>query len=175
VTTASIRGPGSEGPGGPVDSRTDELVAAISTLLGADRRLRGRDHHRQGGLTYGELRCIAALGRQREMTAGQLARKADLTPATVTGILDGLEANGIVARSRSETDRRVCNVSLTPDGWELLARRLEAWRTLWDERLAGLSDEDIATATEVIRRAAGILDAMPVSVDGADPPIGLAV
>ncbi len=48
--------------------------------------------------------------------AGQLAKAADLTPASVTAMLDGLEQRGMVQRRRSEQDRRVVFVSLTPAG-----------------------------------------------------------
>jgi len=84
------------------------------------------------------------------MTAGQLARSADLNPATVTAMLDHLEAAGIVERHRSTTDRRVCNVSLTDDGWELLEHKLAGWQQRWDEKLAGVSDDDLQTTARVL-------------------------
>ena len=111
-------------------------------MTGAERRLRGRDHSRPGELTFAQIRALAALGREREMTAGQLARSADLNPATVTAMLDHLEAAGIVQRHRSTEDRRVCNVSLTQDGWELLEHKLAGWQQRWEEKLTGVSDDD---------------------------------
>ena len=74
----------------------EEFRTALNQLLAADRRLRGRDHSRPGELTFAQLRTIAALGRGNEMTAGQLAKSAELTPATITSILDQLEAANIV-------------------------------------------------------------------------------
>ena len=59
----------------------------------------------------------------RSPTAGR-----DLNPATVTAMLDDLEAAEIVRRHRSTEDRRVCNVSLTPQGWDLLERKLADWQ-----------------------------------------------
>jgi DNA-binding MarR family transcriptional regulator len=158
------------------DERVDRLREALGHVLGAERRLRGRDHSRPGELTYGQMRCIAALGREQEMTAGQLARSADLTPATVTSILDQLESARIVERVRSTTDRRVCNVHLTDAGWTLLERRLAAFHELWRERLAEFTDAEIETAGQVIARIAGILDTLadglgqPPAVVGAQPP-----
>ena len=142
------------------DPRIDSLRASLSHLLAAERRLRSRDHSRPGELTYGQLRCIGALGRERELTAGQLARSADLTPATVTAILDQLETAQIVQRHRSTTDRRVCNVSLTERGWTLLDRTLASVHALWEERLAEFSDAEIETAGRVIEQIGGILDAI---------------
>jgi DNA-binding MarR family transcriptional regulator len=149
-------------------TRTDELRVALNHLLAADRRLRGRDHSRPGELTFAQLRTIAALGREREMTAGQLAKSAELTPATVTSILDQLESANIVERRRSTEDRRVCNVALTPEGWELLERKLSVWNGLWSDRLSGFSDTEIQTAAAILHEVTGILDTVASSLDSAE-------
>ena len=95
----------------------EELRHSLARMSGAERRLRSRDYARSGELTHAQLRAIAALGREKEMTVGAIARSAELTPATVTQLIDHLEAAEIVQRVRSTEDRRVCNVSLTrPDG-----------------------------------------------------------
>ncbi len=146
-------------------TNVDELRTAVNQLLAADRRLRGRDHSRHGELTFAQLRTIAALGREREMTAGQLAKSAELTPATVTSILDQLEAANIVERRRSTEDRRVCNVALTPEGWELLERKLAVWQGLWDERLSGFSDKEVEAAAAILHAVTGILDSVASSLD----------
>ncbi len=147
----------------------DELRTALNQLTAADRRLRGRDHSRPGELTFAQIRTIAALGREHEMTAGQLAKSAEMTPAAITAIVDQLEATNIVERRRSTEDRRVCNVALTPEGWELLERKLAVWNGLWAERLSGFSDEDIATAAAILHEVTGILDSVASSLDSAEP------
>lgn len=146
----------------------EELRTAVNHLLAADRRLRGRDHSRPGELTFAQLRTITALGRDEEMTAGQLAKSAELTPATVTSILDQLEDANIVERRRSTEDRRVCNVALTPEGRQLLERKLAAWRQLWSEHLSGYSEEDIGTAIGIVQAVTGILDTLASSLDPAN-------
>lgn len=149
-------------------NKLDDFRAAVNQLLAADRRLRGRDHSRPGELTFAQVRTIAALGRGNEMTAGQLAKSADLTPATVTTILDQLEAANIVERRRSTEDRRVCNVALTPEGWQLLERKLAAWQQLWSEHLSGYSDKDIQTATGIVQTVTGMLDGLASSLEPAN-------
>jgi DNA-binding MarR family transcriptional regulator len=145
----------------------EELRRALAHMSGAERRLRGRDHNRPGELTFAQIRSLAALGREREMTAGELARSAELNPATVTAMLDHLEAADIVARHRSTEDRRVCNVSLTPKGWELLERKLASWRSLWEEKLAGVSDRDLETTVRVIQQVTELYEAISEGVDSA--------
>ncbi len=145
----------------------EELRAALARMSGAERRLRGRDHSRPGELTFAQIRALAALGREREMTAGQLARSADLNPATVTAMLDHLEAADIVQRHRSTADRRVCNVSLTPNGWELLEHKLASWHARWKEQLADVSDADLRTAARVIGQVTDIYEEICQRLDAA--------
>lgn len=147
----------------------ESLRSALNHLFGAERRLRGRDHNRPGELTQAQVRTIAALGREPELTAGQLAKRAELTPATVTTILDQLEAANIIVRSRSTTDRRVCNVSLTPDGWALLERKLAVWQSLWEEAMADFSEEEIDAAARVIGRASDALQALNRKLERREP------
>jgi DNA-binding MarR family transcriptional regulator len=137
----------------------ESLRSAMGQMFGAERRLRGRDHSRPGELSYSQLRSIAALGREREMTAGELAKSADLTPASVTVMVDQLEAANIVRRHRSTEDRRVCNISLTPEGWELLERKLAHWQAVWDERLSGFTDRELEAAVGIIAEVTEIYNA----------------
>jgi DNA-binding MarR family transcriptional regulator len=138
----------------------DEARAAFGELLGAERRLRGRDQHRTDGLSHAQVRALFVLRQEHEATAGAIAKHADLTPASVTGMLDHLEAEGVVERRRSTEDRRVCVVSLTESGRELVDRKRERWRALWQEHLADLPDDDIAAAVRVMRRMARAIDAL---------------
>jgi MarR family transcriptional regulator, organic hydroperoxide resistance regulator len=158
-----------ESPDAATRSETEQLRLALARMSGAERRLRGRDHNRPGELTFAQLRALAALGREREMTAGQLARSADLNPATVTAMLDHLEDADIVQRHRSTEDRRVCNVSLTPQGWELLARKLASWQALWEQKLASVSARDLNTATRIVRQVTELYDSIGERLDGAEP------
>jgi DNA-binding MarR family transcriptional regulator len=65
-------------------------------------------------------------------------------------MVDQLEAANIVRRHRSTEDRRVCNISLTREGWELLERRLAHWQAVWDERLSGFIDRELDAAVRII-------------------------
>ena len=157
-------------PQGPATDQTrapiEELRRTLAQMSAAERRLRSRDHSQPGELTHVQIRSIAALGREREMTVGELARSAELKPATVTVLLDHLEEAGIVQRHRSTEDRRVCNVSLTPKGWEILERKLAAWQGLWEERLREVSDEDLQAAMRVIRHVTELYDSVTPPEDG---------
>jgi DNA-binding MarR family transcriptional regulator len=146
---------------------TEALRRATIQMFGAERRLRSREHSRPGELTHVQIRALATLGREQEMTAGQLARSADLNPATVTAMLDQLEALKVVERHRSTEDRRVCNVSLTPEGWRILERKRAYWYSLWDEHFAEFSDHDLEAAAAVIHEIAVMYEALAARIDPA--------
>jgi DNA-binding MarR family transcriptional regulator len=136
----------------------DELRAAFGELLGAERRLRGRDQHREDKLTFAQVRALFILADREEATAGQLAKAAELNPASVTGMLDHLEREGIVTRRRSDRDRRSVLVTLTDLGREVLDAKRERWRSIWNEHLQSFPAEDLAAAGRVLRGISAMLD-----------------
>ncbi len=125
---------------------------AFKGAMGAVRRLRGRDTHRPGELSYAQFGLLFGLLDGGELSASELALAADVAPGTATQLLDGLEAHGLIERHRSERDRRSVLVSLTPLGREVVAERRETYRRRWDETLAQFTAADLEVAAAVIER-----------------------
>jgi DNA-binding MarR family transcriptional regulator len=142
------------------------LRQAFAETLGAERRLRSRDRPSADGLTYAQLRALTCLHDKDEATAGELARFADVNPATMTAMLDQLESADIVRRERRADDRRVVVVSLTDEGRRIVHERHRQWDDEWRACLAGLSDEELEAATRVLRRLTETLDAAARQPDG---------
>ncbi|MCC5987352.1 MAG: winged helix-turn-helix transcriptional regulator [Pararhodobacter sp.] len=97
------------------------LVKQIRRLVRA-LDMQSRRIDRQVGLTMPQLIVLGALGRLGEVTSRALAAEVDLSPPTVAGILDKLEAKGLIRRYRSERDRRIVHARLTEAGRLALAR-----------------------------------------------------
>jgi DNA-binding MarR family transcriptional regulator len=135
-----------------------QLRVALGELLGAERRLRGREQQQPRELTNSQLRALLVLDKEDSVTAGDLARSAELNPASVTAMLDLLESKGIVERKRDSRDRRVCMVSLTASGREIVGERRATWQALWDQRFGDLSDDELLSALGVLKRMVEILD-----------------
>jgi len=145
------------------DRRTEALAAVreeFGCLMGAERRLRGRDQHRktEDGLTIAQVRALFALGQNEAATAGEIAESARLSPASVTAMLDELERDGIVTRVRSDADRRRVLVLLTDEGRAVLKKRRRLWLKRWDAALADVPERDLEAAADVLRRITGLLD-----------------
>jgi MarR family 2-MHQ and catechol resistance regulon transcriptional repressor len=71
---------------------------------------------RQCGLTHAQFDIIATLGNTAGMSIKELGDKTLITKGTLTGVIDRLEAKGLVARERSCDDKRSFFVRLTPAG-----------------------------------------------------------
>jgi DNA-binding MarR family transcriptional regulator len=71
--------------------------------------------------------------------------------SNVTGIIDRLEARGLVARRPSPEDRRVKHVVLTPQGRRLRARLLDRIGTPPDG-FEHLSAEELRQLRDILRR-----------------------
>ncbi|HWI71835.1 MAG TPA: MarR family transcriptional regulator, partial [Baekduia sp.] len=75
---------------------TEAVRVAFVELMGAERRLRARDQRcGPGELTQGQIRALFTIDKSGEATAGELAKAAELSPASVSSMLDHLERDGI--------------------------------------------------------------------------------
>ena len=85
-------------------------------------------------------------------TVAELARGCNLDAGAMTRMLDRLEAKGLCKRVRSETDRRVVHVALTPAGKKAASDIPEILSGVQNAHLAGFSAEEFQTLREYLRR-----------------------
>jgi MarR family transcriptional regulator, organic hydroperoxide resistance regulator len=129
----------------------NDLGAAFRRVFRSLNRLRGRDTHLGGSeLSHAQFELLIELDERGELSAGDLAAAARLSPATVTPMLDHLAECGHVERVRSETDRRVVVSRLTPQGARKIEAKREAWRSRWEAALDGVGKDDLRAATRVL-------------------------
>ncbi|MBZ4396127.1 MarR family transcriptional regulator [Myxococcus sp. MISCRS1] len=81
-----------------------------------------------------------------------LANYLSCDASNVTGLVDRMEARGLVERRSSEQDRRVKMLVLTEAGVALRERLLERLAEP-PEPIAALSDEDLRALRDIMRRA----------------------
>jgi DNA-binding MarR family transcriptional regulator len=106
------------------------------------------------GLRQVEYTILALIGENPGMTPAGLAKALDVTAPNITAWMAKLESRGLIARTASDTDRRVQVLRLTTSGAQLSA---EATRRLIDcERaaLADLSTGEFVLLNELLRKVA---------------------
>lgn len=139
------------------DSSPAGFEAAWEEFLGAVRRAQASTGEREPELTLSQYHLLQGLRDHPGLSVGKLAEAAGIRPATATRVLDGLERDGVVERSRSAADRRAVTVALTAGGRRRLERKRRALgghRRALAERLA---PEERAQAERLLRHLAELL------------------
>jgi DNA-binding MarR family transcriptional regulator len=113
-----------EGISADLPSDLDLAVEGIvERVQGINRRIK-RMHEEtldQLGLTFSDWHVLTVLrwtGEPYRRSAGELARRVELTSGSITSRLDALEKEGLVRRLRDPGDRRSVLVELTAKGRE---------------------------------------------------------
>ena len=106
---------------------------------------------RQFDVTLPRFDVLSALHRRQDgMLMSELSRYLMVSNGNVTGIIDRLEADGHVVRSRRDGDRRTSIVRLTDKGraqFEAMAAVHETWV---DELLSDLVPDDVEKLSSVL-------------------------
>jgi DNA-binding MarR family transcriptional regulator len=108
------------------------------------------------GLSAARLSALSVLVFGGPRTLGELAAAERVRPPTMTSIVRGLEAAGLVRREADPSDGRVVRVHATAKGESVLHRARQRRIANLAERLATLTDAEIAhvhTAAELVERA----------------------
>ena len=132
--------------------------SAFKAAIAALRRMRGREGHHPGELSEAQYWLLFSLCERSPLSTSELALAADLSAASTTEMLEGLERAGLVVRTRSETDRRVVLTSLTPRGQELVLARRERSQAKLRAALADFTPEELAVAADVLVRLQAMFD-----------------
>jgi DNA-binding MarR family transcriptional regulator len=106
------------------------------------------------GLRPVEFTILALVAHNPGVTGKQLAQALAVTAPNITIVLDKMSDKGLLARVRSEVDRRAQNIHLTPAGETLAARALAASRTMEEEVLCRLSEGERAMLLELLQKVA---------------------
>ncbi|MFD5797707.1 MarR family winged helix-turn-helix transcriptional regulator [Streptomyces diastatochromogenes] len=131
------------------DALTMEVVELIGDVVArfyADYELAAGEH----ALTGPQARLLSLLSLE-PLPMRKLAQKLKCEPSNVTGIVDRLEARGLVARRPDPADRRVKLAAATDEGLQV-ARDLREGLRFAREPLAGLTDEERGSLRDLLRR-----------------------
>ena len=104
------------------------------------------------GLTPPQLFALKTLDPDNPVGMSALASALRCDNSNVTGLVDGLEAQGLVERRPAEHDRRVRMVVVTERGAEVRGRLVEVMQEVPPE-LAALGAEDQRALRDILRRA----------------------
>jgi DNA-binding MarR family transcriptional regulator len=108
------------------------------------------------GLTASKFNTLQALREEpsRSVTQNELGTKLTVTGASITGVLDRLERDRLVARETHPTDRRANLVRLTDEGEEIVQNAADLHAIRMQELMSVLDDDEKNTLVGLLSRLA---------------------
>ncbi len=137
---------------------TDEVLVALRRIIRATD-LHSRRLGKDTGLTTPQLVVMNAIEKYGDQSLAEIGRQVSLSQATVTNILNRLEANGLVIRKRSKQDKRRVDVFLTAKGARLRASAPQPLQEEFVERFSELAGWEQHQIVAALMRVATMMDA----------------
>jgi MarR family transcriptional regulator, organic hydroperoxide resistance regulator len=103
------------------------------------------------GLSDLQARTLFHIDPEHPVRMSEVARRAGYEPSNLTGVVDKLEARGLVKRRPAADDRRVKRVVLTREGAALRKRLIDHLYTP-EPWLLALSAEDQRMLRDILRK-----------------------
>jgi DNA-binding MarR family transcriptional regulator len=130
----------------------DRLRPTLLSLGGELRR------EKIAGVSPQQVGLLAAIKYAPGVTVGELAANERVSTAAMSKRVSRLERDGLVARTKSEADRRRVGLTLTEEGQRTL-RRVRSRRTAWlASRLGALTPAELAAVGAAAEPLARLLD-----------------
>jgi DNA-binding MarR family transcriptional regulator len=106
---------------------------------------------RRTGMTLTQWKALGVLLQCTGATNSDLARHLEIEAPSVTSLVNGMERHGWVKRTRSTSDARVKQLSLTPRGRKLIEDAREAIAPIEEHMSSTLSSGEQATLKRLLR------------------------
>ncbi len=110
------------------------------------------------GLNPTDLKCLDLVAGEEYVSPGRLADLSGLTTGAITGVLDRLEAAGMVHREVDPVDRRRFTVRLLPERQSELDGLYGPLHSQTADALAGYGSSERAAIVDFLRRRRDLLE-----------------
>jgi len=139
---------------GPVDSKelAERMIQVMHTFAHA---VKNRLPPHEMRIPPNQLHILKMISHN-PMTVSELARTHQVSPPTMSSMVDKLVKKGLMERERSEEDRRLVHVSITRDGEKLMSKafsRLMGEVSKILEPLSNGEKEQIMNTFDILERA----------------------
>lgn len=124
---------------------------------------------RSTGLTRAQWWVLVELLRANGQTQSELAENMELDKATLSSLIDKLEASGLVERRADPRDRRIKRVFRTQKVGAIIPTLDTAGQTLYRQALDGLDERDRETLFGLLSRIKQNLAVNEMELAGAPP------
>lgn len=117
------------------------------------------------GLSMTEEKALDVLERLGPLTAGEMSRHTGLAPASVSGLIDRLEAKWMVRRVKDAKDRRRVIVELNRERLAMFGDMFHGLVAGLTELYDGYTDEQLELILDFLTRATAIQNAATAELE----------
>lgn len=167
----------SETPGGEYEINFPDERYDLRILQSLRRIVRSIDLHSrklsmQYDITAPQLITLLEISDHGPLTIAELSKEIHLSPSTLVGIVDRMEAKKLVVREKDTADRRKVFIHLTEAGRAFAANAPSPLQETLAEALVGLNALEQSTIALSLERIVELmeakeLDAAPILQTGA--------
>ncbi|MBJ2130384.1 MarR family transcriptional regulator [Alteromonas sp. IB21] len=138
--------------------KEEELLVALRRVIRAVD-LRSKQLSKHVGLTGPQLLVMQNIEERPGIMVREIAENINLSPATITNILDRLESRDLATRIRSTQDKRKVGVYLTERGKEAVVDAPRPLQEHFVERFSQLKEWEQSQMVATVQRIASMMDA----------------
>ena len=138
--------------------KEEELLVALRRVIRAVD-LRSKQLSKHVGLTGPQLLVMQNIQEKPGIMVREIAENINLSPATITNILDRLEGRDLATRIRSTQDKRKVGVFLTEKGKVAVVNAPRPLQEHFVERFSQLKEWEQSQMVATVQRIASMMDA----------------
>ncbi|MFT5636841.1 MAG: DNA-binding MarR family transcriptional regulator [Cognaticolwellia sp.] len=135
-----------------------ELLIALRKVIRAID-LHSKHLNKTSGLTSPQLLIMLEIDKASGINSSQVAKIVNLSPATVTNIIDRLENKNLISRVRDTQDKRKVSLYLTDDGKAILLKAPQALQEHFIEKFSNLAQWEQSQLLSSMERLSEMMDA----------------
>ena len=129
------------------NAKHETFIPVMRSLARADQGFAAADaagyRQRSSDLTVPQADVIFTLGNTPGITCGEIGEKTLITKGTLTGVLDRLEQERLIKRSRCPEDARRTLIQLTAQGETVFEQEFPAQITWLKSRFDRLNKDEL--------------------------------
>lgn len=142
-------------PVDPFDPANYEIGKSVGYLLSRAKNMlsQGIDQEVSSlDITHAQASCLMMLAKGEATTVTDLGRGLNTDAGSVTRLLSRMEKRGLIVRTRRHDDRRVVDLSLTPEGEAIVERLPAVFCNVMRRHFEGFRPEEIDTLRAMLLR-----------------------
>jgi DNA-binding MarR family transcriptional regulator len=118
----------------------------------------GQEKLKDYNLTITQAKLLSVLKGEGPQSLVELSNKLEMSPSSISGIVDRLERMDYVYRQRDEQDRRVVWIGLTEKSQEFMKDLPVTQAQYFRKYISRMSPEEVKILTETLQKFTQILE-----------------